>query len=106
MKLLPCALCACAVAFSGIALEAASQNYPTKAVRVVIPWPPGGSNDVVGRIVFQKMSENIGQQFVIENRGGAAGLIGMELTAKSPPDGYTIMIMRAGPSWWSPARSS
>jgi tripartite-type tricarboxylate transporter receptor subunit TctC len=71
---------------------AQAQNYPVKPVRVLIPWPPGGSNDVVGRIVMQKVGENLGQQFVIENRGGAAGTIGADLVAKSAPDGYTIMV--------------
>jgi len=69
-----------------------AQNYPAKTVRVLIPWPPGGSNDVVGRIVMQKVGENLGQQFVVENRGGASGAIGAELVAKAPPDGYTIMV--------------
>lgn len=69
-----------------------AQAYPAKAVRVIIPWPPGGSNDIVGRLVMQKMSENLGQQFVIDNRGGAAGVIGADAVAKSPPDGYTIMV--------------
>lgn len=55
-------------------------------------FPPGGSNDVVGRIVFQKMSQNMGQQFVIENRGGAAGTIGSQVVLNSPADGYTIMV--------------
>ena len=71
---------------------AAAQNYPAKPVRVVIPWPPGGSNDVVGRIVMQKLSESLGQQFVIDNRPGASGAIGSEPVAKAPPDGYTIMV--------------
>lgn len=74
---------------------AAAQNYPAKTVRVLIPWPPGGSNDIVGRVVFQKVSEQTGQQFVIDNRGGAAGTIGADLVAKSPPDGYTIMVHSA-----------
>jgi tripartite-type tricarboxylate transporter receptor subunit TctC len=69
-----------------------AQNYPVKPVRVLIPWPPGGSNDVVGRIVMQKVGEALGQQFVIENRGGAAGTIGADLVAKSAPDGYTVMV--------------
>jgi tripartite-type tricarboxylate transporter receptor subunit TctC len=69
-----------------------AQAYPAKPVRVVIVFPPGGSNDVVGRIVFQKMSENMGKQFVIENRGGAAGTIGTEVVKNSPADGYTIMV--------------
>lgn len=69
-----------------------AQAYPSKPVRVVIVFPPGGSNDVVGRIVFQKVSEILGQQFVIDNRGGAAGMIGSEIVAKSPADGYTVMV--------------
>ena len=69
-----------------------AQNYPVKPVRVVIPWPPGGSNDVAGRIVMQKLSEQMGQQFVIDNRPGAAGSIGADSVAKAPPDGYTLMV--------------
>jgi tripartite-type tricarboxylate transporter receptor subunit TctC len=72
-----------------------AQAYPAKAVRVVIPWPPGGSNDIVGRIIAQKLSEATGQQFVIDNRGGAAGTIGSDVVAKTPPDGYTIMVHSA-----------
>ena len=73
-------------------LPVQAQNYPSKPVRVLIPWPPGGSNDVAGRIVMQKVGESLGQQFVVENRGGAAGSIGADLVAKAPPDGYTIMV--------------
>jgi tripartite-type tricarboxylate transporter receptor subunit TctC len=69
-----------------------AQTYPTKPVRVVIPWPPGGSNDVVGRIVMQRVAESTGQQFVVDNRAGAAGSIGADVVAKAPPDGYTIMV--------------
>ncbi len=69
-----------------------AQSYPSKPVRVVIPWPPGGSNDVVGRIVMQKVAEYAGQQFIVDNRAGAAGSIGAEVVAKAPPDGYTIMV--------------
>jgi tripartite-type tricarboxylate transporter receptor subunit TctC len=69
-----------------------SQTYPSKPVRVVIVFPPGGATDIVGRIIFQKMGEQLNQQFVIDNRGGAAGMIGAALVAKSPPDGYTIMV--------------
>jgi tripartite-type tricarboxylate transporter receptor subunit TctC len=83
------------VACSSMPSAAVAQAYPTKPVRVMIPWPPGGSNDVVGRIVFQKMTQNLGQQFVIENRGGAAGTIGAELFAKSAPDGYNVMVHSA-----------
>jgi tripartite-type tricarboxylate transporter receptor subunit TctC len=92
MKLAPFAA---ALAMSITAGLACAQQYPVKPVRVVIPWPPGGSNDVVGRIVAQKLSETMGQQFVIDNRGGASGVIGAESVAKSPPDGYTLMIHSA-----------
>jgi tripartite-type tricarboxylate transporter receptor subunit TctC len=84
-------LAALAAAF---ALPCWSQTapYPVKPVRVLIVFPPGGSNDVTARIVFSKMAAITGQQFVLENRGGAAGTIGAEQVAKSPPDGYTIMV--------------
>ena len=68
-----------------------AQAYPDKPVRVILSFPPGGSTDIVGRIVFQKVTEITGQQFVIDNRGGAAGSIAAALVAKSPPDGYTIL---------------
>jgi tripartite-type tricarboxylate transporter receptor subunit TctC len=84
-----------AIAASLAASLACAQQYPVKPVRVVIPWPPGGSNDVVGRIVAQKLSETMGQQFIVDNRGGASGVIGAESVAKSPPDGYTLMIHSA-----------
>ena len=73
-------------------LLAIAQAYPARAVRVIVVFPPGGSNDVTARIVFQKLSEQMGQQFVIDNRGGAAGTIGADVVAKSPPDGYTVMV--------------
>ncbi len=69
-----------------------AQAYPAKPVRVIVVFAPGGSNDVVARIVFQKLSETLGQQFVIENRGGAAGSLGATVVAQSPPDGYTLMV--------------
>jgi tripartite-type tricarboxylate transporter receptor subunit TctC len=72
-----------------------AQDFPTKPVRVLIPWPPGGSNDIVGRLIAQKLSENTGQQFFVDNRGGASGTIGADVFAKSAPDGYTIMIHSA-----------
>ncbi len=72
--------------------ETVAQAYPAKPVRVVIPWPAGGSNDVVGRIVLQKVAESLGQQFVIDNRAGAAGSIGADVVAKAPADGYTLMV--------------
>lgn len=77
---------------AGIAGAACGQAWPVKPVRVVIPWPAGGSNDVVGRIVMNEVSKQLGQQFVVDNRGGAAGTLGAEIVARSPADGYTIMV--------------
>ncbi|HSE00536.1 MAG TPA: tripartite tricarboxylate transporter substrate binding protein [Burkholderiales bacterium] len=71
---------------------ALAQAYPTKPVRVIVVFPPGGSNDVTARIVFQKMTELTGQQFIVDNRGGAAGTIGAAVVATSPADGYTVMV--------------
>ena len=85
-------IAAAAMPFVLIAGAAVAQQYPVKPVRVVIPWPAGGSNDVVGRIAMQKVGEGTGQQFIIDNRAGAAGSIGADVVAKAPADGYTIMV--------------
>jgi len=69
-----------------------SQQYPSKPVRVVIVFSPGGATDVVGRLVFQKVGEQTGQQFLADNRAGASGTIGAAIVSKSPPDGYTVMV--------------
>jgi tripartite-type tricarboxylate transporter receptor subunit TctC len=83
-------------AFAGLAAfawgSAWSQPYPSKPVRVVVVFPPGGATDIVSRIVFQKVGDQLNQQFIIDNRAGAAGMIGGAVVAKSPPDGYTIMV--------------
>ncbi len=70
----------------------AAQNYPSKAMRLVSPFPPGGSVDVVGRMLAAKLTESLGQQMIVDNRSGASGIIGTELVAKAPPDGYTLLI--------------
>jgi tripartite-type tricarboxylate transporter receptor subunit TctC len=75
----------------------AAQTYPDRIVRVVIPFPPGGSVDVLARLMTQKLSENLGQQFIIENRTGAGGNVGAEMVAKSDPDGYTLLFTAPGP---------
>jgi tripartite-type tricarboxylate transporter receptor subunit TctC len=72
---------------------AGAQAYPAKIVRVIVPFAPGGGSDITARQVSAKLTEQFKQQFVVDNRGGAAGLIGMEMVAKAPPDGYTIMMM-------------
>jgi len=82
--------------FACCALAAAAQNYPAKPIRFIAPFPPGGSTDFLARIVALKMSESIGQQVVVENRGGAAGTIGVELASRAAPDGYTIVMGHIG----------
>jgi tripartite-type tricarboxylate transporter receptor subunit TctC len=68
------------------------QAYPSKAVRVIVVFPPGGATDIVSRLVFAKVGEQVNQQFVIDNRAGAAGMIGGAVVKQSPPDGYTLMV--------------
>lgn len=85
-----------AAVLMSIAGIATGQTYPAKPIRLIVPFPPGGSNDILGRTLAQKLAEGLGQQVVVENRAGAGGVIGSELAAKSPPDGYTIMIGHIG----------
>jgi tripartite-type tricarboxylate transporter receptor subunit TctC len=74
------------------ASSALAQTYPSGPVRVVVPFPPGGGNDSMGRILAQKLTEAFGKQFIIENRGGANGMVGSELVARAPKDGYTLLV--------------
>jgi len=85
-----------AVVLALIPVLALGQAYPNKPVRMIIPFAPGGASDFVGRIIQPKMGELLGQQIVIENRGGAAGNIGMEAAAKADPDGYTVFLGNIG----------
>ncbi len=70
----------------------AAEGYPNKTIRLIIPYPPGGGSDIVARPLLQLMSASMGQPMIVENKGGAGGNIGMELVAKSPPDGYTLVL--------------
>ena len=74
----------------------AQDQYPTKPVRVIVPFPPGGATDLVARLVTQKLSENLGKQFFVDNRGGAGGAVGSDVAAKSAPDGYTLIVGTTG----------
>jgi len=80
-----------AVAFSAISSSARAQTYPTRPVRIIVGFPAGGPADIVARLMAQWLSERLGQQFVIENRPGAASNIGTEAALKAPPDGYTLL---------------
>jgi tripartite-type tricarboxylate transporter receptor subunit TctC len=85
-----------AIAMTGTALlpmAATAQSYPTKPVRVMVPFAPGGGSDITARQVSVKLSEMFKQQFIVENRAGAGGIVGMEIAAKSPPDGYNILMV-------------
>jgi len=85
-----------ALALAAVAAGAAAQQYPSKPVRFVVPFVAGGPTDIQGRMLGEKLSQRLGQQFIIDNRGGANGNIGLEITAKAPPDGYTIVIATVG----------
>ena len=81
-----------AVLLAAAATSAFAQGYPAKPAKVIVPYPPGGPTDIVARVVSQKLSEQMGQQFIVENRPGAGGNIGAEAVAKSPADGYTLLV--------------
>lgn len=80
------------VAIAALCTSATALAFPTKAIRIVVPFAPGGANDITARSIGQKLGAALGQPVVIENRGGAGGTIGMELVAKSPPDGHTLVM--------------
>lgn len=88
IKLLAVALCACL----SFAAAAQADNYPSRSIRIVVPFPPGGATDAAARLVATKMSEKWGQPVVIDNRAGAGGNVGSDIVAKSAPDGYTLVM--------------
>src|SRR5437773_2262741 len=75
--------------FAGSAL---AQDYPNRPVKIIVPYAPGGSTDIIGRIVAQRLTESLGQSFLVDNRPGASGNLALEAVAKAPPDGYTLLV--------------
>ena len=86
------AVCIAAALLALSNVSTAQQSYPSRPIRMVIPYAPGGSNDIMGRLVAQKLSESLGVQVVVDNRGGGHGIIGTEAVARSVPDGHTILV--------------
>src|SRR4051812_30128736 len=95
MKMLRLEVIALAVLAALLPAAVAAADYPAKPIRVVVPWPAGGSTDTLARIVGQRLTSIMGQSIVIDNRAGATGTIGVDMVAKSIPDGYTITIVEA-----------
>ena len=82
-----------ALALGALSAAAPAQNYPTKPVRLIVPFPPGGSNDIVGRLMAQELTDKLGKQVVVDNRGGAGGVLGTDIAANADPDGHTLLII-------------
>ena len=82
----------CAVIFLALVSAAGAQEFPSRPVRLIVPFPAGGSADLLGRALAKKMSEGLGQQVVVENRAGAGGNLAANAVAKSAPDGYTLLV--------------
>lgn len=93
---------AAAAAASALPQGARAAAYPERSVRVIVPFPAGGTTDVVARLTLQKLGELMGQSFVVDNKGGANGVIGTELAARATPDGYTLLMNTAGAQTLSP----
>lgn len=85
----------------GLALTLAgqlmAQAYPNKTIRLIVPFPPGGGNDVIARVIAQKLGDRLGQQVVVDNKAGANGIVGLQALMQAPPDGYTLAVGAAGP---------
>jgi tripartite-type tricarboxylate transporter receptor subunit TctC len=104
MKLLErCLISLALLVTAALAPHASAQQYPAKSIRLILPFPPGGPTDIMGRALVQKLSEQMGQQVIPDNRPGAGGNFGLELAAKSPPDGYTMVLAGAGAIAISPS---
>src|SRR5579872_7250381 len=91
-----CILALVSVALAGSGDAARAQSYPNRTLTLIIPFPPGGSTSLVGRVIADRMSQLLGQSIIVDNRGGAGGTVGAKAVAKSEPDGYTLMVGYTG----------
>src|SRR5450756_1258832 len=80
-----------------LAIAAHAQTYPSRPVRIIVPFPPGGTTDILARVTAERLQSVLGQPFLVENRAGAGGIIGTEAAAKAAPDGYTLMLSSSAP---------
>ena len=88
-----------AVALPALSGTALAQNYPTRPVKLIVTVPAGGSPDIIGRLIAQWLSQQLGQQFIVENRPGAGGNLAAEAVAKAAPDGYTLLLTTSADAW-------
>src|SRR5690349_1236908 len=92
VRVLLCALCSALLGTAAIAATHSAEAYPSRPIRIVLGFPPGGSDDYLARIIGPKLSERVGQSVVVDNRPGASSNLGAELTARATPDGYTLFL--------------
>ena len=92
-SILSAVVLAMSLCLGGWGIDAVAQGFPARPLRLIVPFPPGGSNDILGRVVAQKLSVRLGQQVVIDNRPGADGIIGTEMAVRAEPDGYTLLFI-------------
>jgi tripartite-type tricarboxylate transporter receptor subunit TctC len=81
-----------------LAVPAQGQTWPSRPIRIIVPYPAGQSADILGRVMAEQLTKALGQQVIVENKPGAGGTIGVDVAAKAPPDGYTLVIMKSRPT--------
>ena len=96
-------LCLGLVLLGLVSTSVQAQNYPNKPIRLIVPFPPGGGNDVIARLIAQKLSDRFGQQVVVDNKAGANGIVGLQALMQSPADGFTLAVAAAGPMAVNPS---
>ena len=101
------AVCGAILALAGpLAVNAGAQDYPTKPVKIIVPYPPGGTTDILARLIAAKLSESLKHQFIVENKPGAGGNLGSEAVSRAAPDGHTLVMGTAGNMTVNPATNA